>query len=487
MGGEVSGCSEETTDVLIESALWEPLNVAQYRPRAERQQSDARYRFERGVDPAIMMPGLDIATQLILDICGGSPSEMAVTGTVPERDLILDFPFAEVKRLSGHDVPPMESKTILTRLGFWVSGSGDTVKVAVPSWRPDVFGKADLVEEVVRIVGVDRIVPTPMSRHGHIAGRILTTGQKRTSQAKRALAARGLVEAVTYSFVAKNAAEIFGGGKPELALANPISADLSDMRPSLIPGLLAAAQRNADRGFADLALFEVGQVYFGDQPQDQKMAATGIRRSTAIITGAGRHWAGNGDTVTAFDAKADALAVLAAVGAPVGNLQIARNAPAWFHPGRSGTLQLGPQNVLAVFGELHPNVLRKLDVEGPVVAFEVILERVPEPKAKATKTRAALAASDLMPVRRDFAFVVDETTEAMAILRAAKGADKALVSDANVFDVYRGTGVEDGKKSVAIEVTLQPRDKTLTEAEIEAVAGKIVAQVAKATGGSLRG
>ena len=485
MGGEETGCNEDTVDVLVESALWEPLNVAQT-GRKLGLQSDARFRFERGVDPAFMLPGLDIATQLIVDICGGEPSEVEISGAAPDNDLIIDFPFAEVKRLSGLDVPPAEAKAILTRLGFWVSGSGPQVKVAVPSWRPDVEGKADIVEEVIRIVGLDRIPVTPMPRSGHIAPRILTTGQKRTRQAKRALAARGMVEAVTYSFVPKPHAELFGGGKPELALANPIAADLSDMRPSLIPGLAAAAQRNADRGFADLALFEVGQVYEGDGPGDQKTAATGLRRLTAKASGAGRHWAGTAATVDAFDAKADALAVLAAIGAPVDSLQVARAAPGWFHPGRSGALTLGPKNVLAVFGELHPKVLEALDVEGPLVAFEVILEDVPEPKAARATAKPPLAVSDLMPVRRDFAFIVEEGVEALSILRAAKGADKALVTDAGVFDVYRGKGIEDGKKSVAIEVTLQPREKTLTEAEIEAVAAKIVDKVSKATGGTLR-
>jgi len=486
MGGELSGCTEETVDVLIESALWEPINIAQT-GRKLGIVSDARYRFERGVDPAFMLPGLDIATQMVLDLCGGEASEATVVGAAPDRDLIIEFPFAEVERLSGLAVRPAEAKAILTRLGFWVSGTGDVVKVAVPSWRPDVFGKADLVEEVVRILGVDRVPSTPMSRFGHIAARILTTGQKRTRQAKRALAARGMVEAVTYSFVPKAHAEAFGGGKPELALANPISADMSDMRPSLLPGLLAAAQRNADRGFADLALFEVGQIYAGDQPSDQKTAASGLRRNTAVIEGAGRHWAGNAPSASAFDAKADALAVLAAIGAPIDKLQIGRGAPDWFHPGRSGTLQLGPQNVLAVFGELHPQVLRQLDVEGPVVGFEVVLEATPEPKAKPTKTRPALVASDLMPVRRDFAFVVDEAVEALALLKAARGADKDLIADASVFDVYRGAGLGEGRKSVAIEVMLQPTVKTLTETEIEAVAKKIVDKVTKATGGTLRG
>ncbi|PLX38119.1 MAG: phenylalanine--tRNA ligase subunit beta [Hyphomicrobiales bacterium] len=486
MGGEESGCDENTVDVLIESALWDELNVAQTGRRLGLQ-SDARYRFERGIDPAFTVPGLDIATELVLELCGGKPSEMLVAGEIPTTDRIIEFPFAEVERLSGLNVEIREIKAILHRLGFWVSGSGDIVKVAPPSWRPDVFGKADLVEEVIRIAGLNRIAATPLPRGGHVTGRILTPSQSRTRRAKRALAMRGMVEAVTWSFIAKGEAEAFGGGQPELALANPISADLSDMRPSLIPGLATASQRNADRGFADVALFEVGHIYLGDQPDDQKTAAAGLRRGSAHIVGTGRHWTSAALPVDAFDAKADALAVLEAAGAPVAKLQVARNAPEWFHPGRSGTLQLGPQNVLAVFGELHPKVLETLDVDGPIVAFEVMLDKIPQAKAKATKTRPVLDTSDLMPVRRDFAFVVDEAVEAAAIIRAAQGAEKALVTEVSVFDVYRGKGIDEGKKSVALEVTLQPKEKTMTEAEIEAVAAKIVAQVGKATGGTLRG
>ncbi len=486
MGGEESGCSADTVDVLIESALWDPFNIAQT-GRKLGLQSDARFRFERGIDPAFMTTGLDIATTLVVDICGGTPSETTVAGEMPETDRIIEFPLAEIERLSGLKVEPREAKAILSRLGFWISGAGDVVKVAPPSWRPDVFGKADLVEEVIRIAGLQRIASTPLPHPGRVAGRILTTLQSRTRRSKRALAMRGMVEAVTWSFIAKAEAEAFGGGRPDLALANPISADLSDMRPSLIPGLASAAQRNADRGFADVALFEVGHIYLGDQPDDQKTVAAGIRRGSAGLEGSGRHWSGDAAPVDAFDAKADAIAVLEAAGAPTARLQVARNAPAWFHPGRSGTLQLGPKNVLAVFGELHPKVLEVLDVEGPIVAFEVRLDQIPEPKTKATKTKPALDASDLMPLRRDFAFVVDEAVEAGAIVRAAQGAEKALVSEVSVFDVYRGKGIDEGKKSVALEVTLQPRDKTLTDEEIEAVATRIVAQVGKATGGTLRG
>jgi phenylalanyl-tRNA synthetase beta chain len=310
--------------------------------------------------------------------------------------------------------------------------------------------------------------------------------QTRTRKAKRALAARGMVEAVTWSFIAKPQAELFGGGAPALAIANPIAADLSDMRPSLLPGLIAAAQSNVDRGTDDVALFEVGQVFKGDRPQDQLMAAAGLRRGLASSSGFGRHWSGSA-AANALDAKADAFAVLAAAGAPVQALQVVPGGPAWFHPGRSGTIQIGPQNILGYFGELHPQALEALDAAGPLVAFEVILERIPEPKAKPTRARPALDLSPFQPLERDFAFVVDRAVKAGDIVRAAQAADRKLVTGASVFDVYEGPGIAPGKKSVAVAVTLQPRERTLTDPEIEALAAKIVAEVAKKTGGVLRG
>jgi phenylalanyl-tRNA synthetase beta chain len=309
----------------------------------------------------------------------------------------------------------------------------------------------------------------------------------RTRKAKRALAARGMVEAVTWSFVSKPQAELFGGGKPELALANPIAADLSDMRPSLIPGLVASAQKNADRGFPDVALFEVGQVFRGDRPEDQFTAAAGVRRRLARVAGSGRHWSDPAKEVDAFDAKGDALAALAAAGAPTQALQVAPGGPAWFHPGRSGTIQIGPQNVLGYFGELHPRALEVLDVQGPLVAFEVILEKIPEPKARAARAKPVLDLSPFQPVERDFAFVVDRAVKAADIVRAAQNVDRKLITGVTVFDVYEGKGIDPGKKSIAIAVTLQPREKTMTDEEIEALAGKIVAEVSKRTGGVLRG
>jgi len=494
MGGEASGVSETTTDVLIESALWDPLNIAQS-GRELGINSDARYRFERGVDPAFMLPGLELATRMVLDLCGGEPSAVTVGGEVKVPERIIHFPLDELPRLAGLDVGLPEVRRVLGHLGFFVAGQGTgkgkSVKVAVPSWRADVEGKADIVEEVVRIVGVDRVPATPFDRGEAPRKPVLTPIQLRTRKGKRALAARGLVEAVTWSFISKPQAELFGGGQGELALANPIAADLSDMRPSLIPGLVAAAQKNADRGFADVALFEVGQVFRGDRPEDQLTAASGVRRARAKATGVGRHWStaaaqDDSTNVDAFDVKGDALAALVAAGAPAQALQVVPGASSWFHPGRSGTIQIGPQNVLGHFGELHPRALEALDAEGPLAAFEVILEKIPEPKAKATRAKPVLELSQFQPVERDFAFVVDRTVKAADILRAAQSVDRKLVSNVTVFDVYEGKGIEPGKKSIAIAVTLQPRDKTMTDQEIDAVAAKIVAEVGKRTGGVLR-
>jgi phenylalanyl-tRNA synthetase beta chain len=486
MGGEASGCSETTTDVLIESALWDPLNIAQT-GRKLGINSDARYRFERGVDPAFMVPGLELATKMVLDLCGGEPSKVTVAGKAEAPERIIDFPLDELPRLAGLDVDLPEVRRVLGHLGFFVAGQGKNVKVAVPSWRADVEGKADLVEEVVRIVGVDRVPSTPFGRGEAPRKPVLTPIQLRTRKCKRALAARGMDEAVTWSFISKPQAQLFGGGKPELALANPIAADLSDMRPSLIPGLVAAAQRNTDRGSPDVALFEVGQIFRGDRPEDQLTAASGVRRALAKTTGTGRHWSAPAAEVDAFDVKADALAALTAAGAPAQALQVVPGGPAWFHPGRSGTIQIGPQNVLGHFGELHPRALEALDAEGPLVAFEVILEKIPEPKAKPTRAKPVLELSAFQPVERDFAFVVDRAVKAADILRATQSVDRKLITNATVFDVYEGKGIDPGKKSIAIAVTLQPRDKTMTDQEIDAIAAKIVAEVGKRTGGVLRG
>jgi phenylalanyl-tRNA synthetase beta chain len=326
---------------------------------------------------------------------------------------------------------------------------------------------------------------TPFERGDAPRKPVLKPMQLRTRRAKRALAARGMVEAVTWSFISKPHAELFGGGKPELALANPIAADLSDMRPSLLPGLVAAAQANSDRGFPDVALFEVGQVFRGDRPEDQLTAASGVRHGFASQAGLGRNWQGSA-TANALDAKADALAVLAAAGAPMQALQIVPGGAAWLHPGRSGTIQIGPQNVLGTFGELHPRTLEKLGADGPMIAFEVILDSLPEAKQRPTRARPALELSAFQPVSRDFAFIVDRSVKAGDILRAAQSVDRKLITAVTVFDVYEGKGIDEAKKSVAIAVTMQPREKTMTDQEIDAVAAKIVAEVNKKTGGVLR-
>ncbi len=486
MGGEESGCDENTTDVLIESALWDEFNIAQT-GRKLGINTDARYRFERGVDPNFMIPGLELATQMVIDFCGGEPSEIVVAGDPAPKEAVIDYPVSELPRLAGIKLSQAEIRRTLERLGFFVAGQGDRLKIAVPSWRPDVHARADIVEELVRIVGVDSIPSTPFPSRDNARKAVLTPIQVRTRKAKRALAARGLTEAVTWSFISKREAELFGGGRPELALANPIAAELSDMRPSLLAGLITSAQRNADRGTADVALFEVGQIFKGDQPDDQFTAASGVRRALAKTSGIGRHWSATPQPVDVFDAKADAFAVLAAAGAPMQALQVVPGGPAWFHPGRSGTIQIGPQNIIGHFGEVHPRLLAALKADGPLVGFEVILENIPAAKARPTRAKPLLELSPFQPVDRDFAFVVDSKVKAADITRAAQNVDKKLIVGVTVFDVYEGTGIEPGKKSVAITVTMQPRDKTMTDQEIDALGAKIVAEVGKRTGGVLRG
>ena len=485
IGGEATGCSEATTDVLIESALWDPLNIADT-GRKLAINSDALYRFERGVDPNFMLPGLELATQMVMELCGGTPSEVVVAGDPLPKETIIDFPLTELPRLTGMKLSLPEVRRVLEKLGFLAAGQNELVKVAVPSWRPDVHGRADIVEELVRIVGVDKVPSTPFPRGADARKSVLTPIQNRTRKARRALAARDLTEAVTWSFVSKREAELFGSGSAPLALVNPIAAELSDMRPSLIPGLVMAAQRNAHRGYPDVALFEVGQIFKGDKPEDQFTAAASLRRALAKGSGIGRHWSSKVAPVDAFDAKADAFAVLSAAGAPMQALQVVPGGPTWFHPGRSGTIQIGPHTVLGSFGELHPRAVEALNAEGPLAACEVILEKIPEPKAKATRAKPALELSPFQPVERDFAFVVDRGVNASEIVRAAQSIDKKLIINVTVFDVYEGKGIDPGKKSIAIAVTIQPREKTMTDAEIDALGQKIIAEVRRKTGGMLR-
>ena len=479
MGGEPTGCTEETTEVFVEAALFDPVRTAATGRRLEII-SDARYRFERGIDPEFTAPGLEIATRLVLELCGGEPSEVVVAGAVPEWRRTYALRETRPAQLGGLAVPPAGSSAILEALGFKVEQRGDNLVVAPPSWRGDIVGEADLVEEVLRIRGYDEIPPVPLPRETVISRAAIDPRRRRAELVRRTLAARGLTEAVTFSFLSAAAAERFGGGQPELRLVNPISADLDQMRPSVLPNLLDAARRNADRGFTDIALFELGPIYRDDTPEGQANVAGGLRAGRL----GPRDWRLKPDEADLFTAKEDALATLAAAGTPIDNIQVSGEPPAWFHPGRAGTLRLGP-TMLGHFGELHPEMLDTFDLKGPVAAFEVFIDAVALPRAG--RARSPLRLSVFQPVERDFAFIVDRGVPAEMLLRAARGVDRKLVTDIRLFDVYEGKGLPEGKKSLAIAVTLQPQDATLTDAEIEAFSGRLVAAVEKATGGALRG
>jgi phenylalanyl-tRNA synthetase beta chain len=485
LGGEETGVTTNTKNILIECAYFDPLRTAATGRKAGVQ-SDARYRFERGVDPAFILPGLDLATAMMLEVGGGTPSKAKVAGAPPQGKTIISFAINLVEKLGGIALPETQIRSTLEALGFAVERNGATVKVVAPSWRPDINGAADLVEEVVRIAGLDKVPPVPLPRVSGVARPVLTEGQRRARRARRTLAARGLVEAVTWSFIAPGIAKAFGGGQEALELANPISTEMVSMRPSLLPGLLAAVQRNRNRGFADVGLFEVGQAYRGAEPEEQFMAASGVRAGAQALAGSGRHWSGTAKSADVYDAKADVFALLADLGFDASKAQVVRDAPHWFHPGRSAALKLGPKTTLAHFGEMHPQTLRAMDVAGPIAAFEVFLAALPAPKRKGL-AKGALHAHDLLPVRRDFAFVLDAKVPAADVVRAAQAADKKLIAEVSVFDLFEGKSLGDSKKSLALEVTLQPREKTLTDAEIEAVAAKIVAEVKRATGGEIRG
>ncbi|MBP0482630.1 phenylalanine--tRNA ligase subunit beta [Sagittula salina] len=476
MGGLATGCTEETVNVFLEAAVWDRIQIAQT-GRVLKINSDARYRNERGIDPAYNRQALDDATAMIVDLCGGEPSEAVVAGAVPDTARAYRLDPERVVSLVGMEIPESEQRQTLTRLGFRMEGN----LAHVPSWRPDVLGQADLVEEVARIASLTKLKGRPLPRMAGVPKQILSAQQKREQIARRTVAALGYNECVTYSFIDREAAALFGGGDDATMLANPISSDMSHMRPQLLPGLLRAAARNQARGFADLALFEVGAAFHGGEPGEQSQMIGGLlvgRSGPKDVHGAAR-------PVDLYDAKADAEAVLAAIGAPA-KMQIMRGGEGWWHPGRHGRFCLGPKKVLGTFGELHPKVLAAMDIKGPAVAFVIHPAEVPLPKKKGA-TRPALALNDLQPVERDFAFVVDADVEALTLVNAAQGADKALIADVRVFDEFIGGSLGEGKKSLALTVRLQPTDKTLKEKDIEAVAAKIIDKVAKATGGCLRG
>lgn len=485
MGGESTGCSETTRNVLIECAYFDPLRTAATGRKAQLQ-TDARYRFERGVDPAFVEPGLDLATDMVIALTGGKPSKAKIAGKPPIKSMMLDFDMGRVERLGGIKLKEAEIRHILSALGFKCEGKGPRLKVAVPSWRPDIHGPTDLVEEIVRIAGMDNVPSAPMPRVHGVTRMVLTEKQRRARRARRVLAGRGMVEAITWSFITRDEAKRFGGGQATLELDNPISSEMSSMRPALLPGLLAAAQRNDNRGSSDLAVFEVGQAYRGDRPEDQMLLASGIRTGNARLAGQGRHWDGKAQPAAVHDAKADVFAALHALGFDPTKAQITRDAPEWYHPGRSGALRLGPKVVLAHFGELHPAVVKSYDI-GSASGFEIFLDAIPTDKRK-SRARVPLTAVDLLAVRRDFAFVLDKSIAASDVIKAAAGADKALIASVSVFDMFEGGSLAaEGKKSLGIEVTIQPTQKTLTDAEIEAIAARIVADVKKATGGDIRG
>jgi len=482
IGGEPTACTETTTEVFVEAALFDPIRTAATGRRLEII-SDARYRFERGVDPAFVGPGLEIATRLILELCGGEASEVVVAGAAPDwqREYLLRP--ERLAGLGGLHVPPAESRAILETLGCTISEAaaehGGSLRVEPPSWRGDIEGEADLVEEVLRVKGYDEIPAVPLPRETVISRPAIDARRRRAELVRRTLASRGLTEAVTFSFISSRVAELFGGGKPELRLVNPISAELDAMRPSALPGLVEAARHNADRGFPDAALFELGPAYRDDTPEGQLTVAAGLRAGRL----GPRDWRQPPGEPDLYDAKADALAALAAMGAPVDNIQTADDPPPWFHPGRAGALRLGP-SLLAHFGELHPDVLDAFEVKGPVAAFEVFLDAVPLPRAG--RGKPPLKLSVFQPVERDFAFIVDRDLPAEILLRAARSVDRKLVSEIRLFDVYEGKGLPEGKKSLAISVVLQPQEATLTEAEIDGFSKRLVVAVEKATGGTLR-
>ena len=480
MGGEKTGCDDGTTTMFLEVAIFDPVSVATT-GRKLGIHSDARHRFERGLDHAQAFWGAEVATRLILEICGGEASHLVVHGEKPKDRSAIGFRPDRVAELAGVAVDRPEQKRILEAVGCRVDDSSDPWQVVPPHWRPDIEGEACIVEEVARINGYERIEPVSMPRRNAVPSPALDPQQRRVADARRVLAARGMAEAVTFSFLAEAPARLFGWNDEALRLVNPISTDLSVMRPSILPNLIDAARRNADRATPDAALFEVGPQYADDTAKGQATVAAGIRLGAAVP----RHWQGEARPADLFDAKADALAVLEQLGAPVANLQTSADAPGWYHPGRSGCLRLGP-NVLARFGAIHPAISEAMEVDGALVAFEVLLDAIPPLKRKSAQ-RPLLVLPPLQPVQRDFAFLVSEDVPSEDVLRAARGADKGLIVDARLFDVYRGQGVADGEKSLAITVTLQPGDASLTEKDLEAVADKVTAAVAKRTGGRLRG
>ncbi len=505
MGGETTGCDDRTTAAFIECALFDPIRVA-LTGRRHAIVSDARQRFERGIDPALMTDALEAATAMVLELCGGEPGEVTEAGAPPAWQRSATLHFERIAGLGGSDIPSEEAIASLERLGFGVQHRDPaSVTVAVPSWRNDVAAKielaqaetldpavaakaaegcaaiepeADLVEEVLRLRGLDAVPSVSLPRTSPVPLPTLTAKQARKELVRRTLAAQGMAECVTFSFMPQNIAALFGDAPDALRLTNPIAADLDQLRPTPIATLALAAQRNAARGYPDAALFEVGPGFTVDAGERQNWIAAGLRSGTTP-----RNWLTPSRSIDAMDAKDDLWAAMIAVGVPLDALVLTQDAPAFYHPGRSATVRHGPKTILGSFGELHPRVLKALDLIGPVAAFQLDLDVIAEPKRR---RKAAPDLAPFQPLRRDFAFLVDSDVTADALMRAARGADRNLITSVTLFDVYQGDRLPPGKKSMAIEVVFQPRERSLTEAEIDAASQKVVAAVAKATGATLR-
>ena len=505
MGGEPTGCDDRTTSAFIECALFDPIRVA-LTGRRHAIISDARQRFERGIDPVLMPAAMEAATAMVLELCGGEPGEVIEAGAPPAWQRSATLRFKRIAGLGGSAISSEEAVALLDRLGFVVQHQDATsVTVAVPSWRNDVAARieltqaetldaamagkaaegcaviepeADLVEEVLRLRGLDTVPSVSLPRVSPVPLPTLTTKQTRTELVRRTLAAQGMAECVTFSFMPHDIAALFGDTPDALRLTNPIAADLDQLRPTPIATLVLAAQRNGARGYPDVALFEVGPGFTLDASECQSWIAAGLRAGATP-----RNWLSPPLPIDAMDAKGDLWAAMTAVGIPLDALVLMQDAPAFYHPGRSATVRQGPQTVLGSFGELHPRVLKALDLTGPVAAFHLNLDAVAEPKRR---RRAAPDLAPFQPIRRDFAFLADSDVTADAVIRAARGAERNLIAGVSLFDVYQGDRLPPGKKSMAIEVVFQPRERSLTDAEIDAVSQKVVAAVTKATGATLR-
>ena len=480
MGGASTAVSENTTDIFLESAYFDPDRTART-GRATGIISDARYRFERGVDPNSCIEGLELATRLIMEVCGGEASDFKIAGAVPNPAPPVQFNVRDLKRLTGIEVKSSELRRIIKDLGFDAEDTGEAWYISTPSWRHDIHQSADIVEEIIRIKGYAALPTTSLPPLETGLKQVLTENQRRVRTGRRVLASRGFLETVTWSFVSYKEAELFGGGDSSLEVANPVASDLGWMRPSILPNLIKAAQRNADFSQRNIRLFEAGPIYLADGPKDQRRMISGIVRPETL-----RHWSGKSEAYSLYDAKADVFAVIDALGQNPEKLMVMEPTRAHWHPGRAATLRLGPKNTVAQFGEIHPGVLKKMGIDGRLIGFEINIDTLPLPRAAGAKTKAALEKLDLTPVRRDFAFIVEDGLPAGELLKAVQGADKALITSVDLFDVYAGTGVAEGFKSLAVEITIQPTTTTLTDQQIEEISAKVV-KAAKKIGGELRG